>query len=349
MSRAEAVLADVPPSQTTPTAADDAARFASTPRCLRLRTDGQAQCRRHSQKGDCGGHDFGPGSMSTLAQPGLAAAPKAPPKKKGRAPGAPWRMTLDGFLASAQATHGTRYDYSLAELPHGGQTMVAIICRKHGRFTQRAAKHLTGQGCTPCYLEKAAERMRNADYSHRSRTRAQVMNEVDELFGRGQYTLLEDVGDDERVKRSTPVRVTCTTPGHGVWSTDVDNLLSSHGCPNCKASKGERSVRCVLEAVGVSFETEVGFPTLRDRGPLRYDFAIPEQRVLIEFDGAFHFAPLAYKELSSEAVGSLWESMQRRDRIKDEWPPLNGWRLVRLKDTRTVEADLREAGVIPSV
>jgi len=343
MSRAEAVLADVfpPPSALT----IDDARFANTPRCQRLRTDGRTQCRRYSRKGDCGGHDFGPGAMYSPAQLGAAAAPRGPRKKPGRAPGGPRFLTLGIFLERV-AARGDQYDYRLVEITRGGQTKVTIICRTHGQFVQRADRHLAGQGCTPCYKGKAAERMRNLDRDYLSRTRTQVIDEVDGLFGKGQYTLLGDVGDEVRVTRSTAVQVTCNTAGHGVWGTDVDHLLLGHGCPNCRASKGERAVRCVLEAAGVSFETEVGFPDLRDKRPLRYDFAIPGQRVLIEFDGAFHFAPLAYRELSSEAVGELWESMQRRDRLKDEWPPLHGWRLVRLRDTATVEADLRKAGVI---
>lgn len=57
------------------------------------------------------------------------------------------------FVRRAENIHGDKYDYT-ESVYKNGRTSVEIICRKHGKFTQIADKHLSGQGCPKCALQK---------------------------------------------------------------------------------------------------------------------------------------------------------------------------------------------------
>lgn len=54
------------------------------------------------------------------------------------------RTTLESFATAA------RYHFRLRDKWIGGKTYVSFMCPEHGEFTQRAAKHLSGQGCPAC-------------------------------------------------------------------------------------------------------------------------------------------------------------------------------------------------------
>ena len=59
--------------------------------------------------------------------------------------------TQTEFIEQAQETHGNLYDYS-ETIYNGSKGFVTIICKDHGRFSQRADCHIgAGQGCPSCY------------------------------------------------------------------------------------------------------------------------------------------------------------------------------------------------------
>jgi hypothetical protein len=57
--------------------------------------------------------------------------------------------TQEDFLNKAQASHGTRYDYSQVVYINS-QTKVKILCPKHGVFEQKPNSHMIGNGCAKC-------------------------------------------------------------------------------------------------------------------------------------------------------------------------------------------------------
>lgn len=59
-------------------------------------------------------------------------------------------LSNEEFISRAKKAHeGENYDYSKVEYT-GSEDDVTIICSKHGEFTQRAADHLQGKGCSKC-------------------------------------------------------------------------------------------------------------------------------------------------------------------------------------------------------
>jgi hypothetical protein len=161
-----------------------------------------------------------------------------------------------------------------------------------------------------------------------------------EVHGVGRYDY------SEVVYRTVKVPVTIVCPRHGPFSQGPSSHLQGTGCPTCSASKGELEVQRVLADAGVVFVPQWRHPTLRCRGSLAVDFAVEARQALIEFDGVFHRHPVQFPGESAEAAHSRFEDIQQRDAIKNDWAAANGWRMVRLTDVKTVEQDLRAAGVI---
>ena len=59
------------------------------------------------------------------------------------------RGTVDDFISKAMKINGDRYDYSLVKYLDTS-TPVTIICRKHGKFQQTPAAHLSNNQCAKC-------------------------------------------------------------------------------------------------------------------------------------------------------------------------------------------------------
>lgn len=63
------------------------------------------------------------------------------------------KLTTDKFIELANKKHNNFYDYSITHYIHS-KINVDIICRYHGKFSQKANEHLFGTGCPKCKLEK---------------------------------------------------------------------------------------------------------------------------------------------------------------------------------------------------
>jgi hypothetical protein len=64
---------------------------------------------------------------------------------------------LAQVLKEFKSIHGDRYIYTEINETnyHGSKSVVPIICRKHGLFTERVGHHLSGHGCKKCSSERA--------------------------------------------------------------------------------------------------------------------------------------------------------------------------------------------------
>jgi len=59
------------------------------------------------------------------------------------------RTSFEDFVRRARAKHNNLYTYP--EIPWtGARTRIVAICAQHGQFDQRAANHLSGNGCPKC-------------------------------------------------------------------------------------------------------------------------------------------------------------------------------------------------------
>ena len=128
------------------------------------------------------------------------------------------------------------------------------------------------------------------------------------------------------------------------WSPRPDNLFQSSGCPVCKKyfSLGESNIIKYLNKNKIAFTKEKVFEDLEYINKLRFDFYIPNNNTIIEFDGKQHFLP-SFTNKKEESIKNL-ELNKFRDSIKNNYCKENNIPLLRInyKDKRKIEKILDE-------
>lgn len=228
--------------------------------------------------------------------------------------------------------HGNRYDYSKVAYA-GSHRKVSIVCHIHGPFEATPSDHATGTGCPPCSWDKVA--------AERRFTEDELNLRLLEVHGE-RYT--HDITGYRN--NTTKLKILC--PDHGEFFQAASAHLMGAGCPTCASSQGEKNVAAVLAAECIEFVPQFMHETCRGKVQrLPFDFAIPSQRVLIEFDGIHHRKPVRWaSSVTEDRAGEIFRNRQYLDGIKTQWAAGNGWTLIRLTDKDTVGADLITHGVI---
>lgn len=176
-------------------------------------------------------------------------------------------------------------------------------------FEMDAHSFLAGRRCSLCY-------------GKRTKTTAEFKKEVHDLSN-GEFSLVSEYVNN-RVK---------VTVHHRLCGKDYlvvpKDYLRGNRCPFCKQSKGERTIRGILDRLNVTYEIEKSYSELMARGKyLPFDFFLPDHNLLIEYDGEQHFKEVAYfggaKKLASQ---------QRRDARKNAYAEENNIRLLRIPYT----------------
>jgi hypothetical protein len=100
-------------------------------------------------------------------------------------------------------------------------------------------------------------------------------------------------------------------------------------------SGGELACRKALELLNTKYETEYTFPDCKGETNklLRFDFYIPEQNKLIEYDGHGHFKPVRFGGVSQERANENFKRRLRYDNIKNEYCEKNKIELLRIPYT----------------
>lgn len=113
---------------------------------------------------------------------------------------------------------------------------------------------------------------------------------------------------------------------NNIWYANSINLLHGKSCPVCKSSKGERTIRMILEKWGIKYECQKKFNDCIDMFPLPFDFYLPLDNVVIEYDGEFHYRPFD----NSEKSNSVFLKTIKHDKIKNKYCNDNKINLIRI-------------------
>jgi hypothetical protein len=230
------------------------------------------------------------------------------------------------FLKKARRVHGDKFGYP--QRYERATKLIRITCPLHGAFTQTPNNHLNGHGCKKCQSQQASERNRL--------THEEFVKKALKVHGsKFQYP--------EKYKASVePLLILC--PAHGRFRQAPNKHLNGQGCPRCMESFGERVVSRILERRCVRFITQHKFADCIDKRPLRFDFWLPKQNTLVEYDGPQHFEARGYYGGQEHFTAT-----QRRDRIKTAYARKKKIRLIRVKySVRDVEAFLvKKLGLKP--
>jgi predicted Zn-ribbon and HTH transcriptional regulator len=228
------------------------------------------------------------------------------------------RKTPEQFLSEVEEIHEGKLDFSEAKYV-GVHAKVKASCLQdldHGKFSATPSSLLQGHGCPKCGTEAGADELR--------KTPEQFLREVEDVHG-GKL----DFSSAKYVNNQTKVTVSCLQNlDHGGFSVTPHSLLKGSGCPKCRSSRGEDAIMTYLCDRKVPFDAEKTFDDLvGDKNwKLRYDFHLPEENLLIEFDGKQHF------EANSFFGGEeAFARTQKSDQIKNDYALEHGIRLLRIR------------------
>lgn len=208
------------------------------------------------------------------------------------------KKSTDGFISDARKVHGDRYGYEKVDYTDC-RNKVCITCYKHGDFWQMANAHLQGEGCPQCaheeYTNKKRKPIEEMLYSFKC-----VHGETYD------YSLI----NKETYKNShTPVPILCKE--HGVFIQRPSHHLKGMGCPQCKKSLGENRIKLFLENINVLYVQQykiINENLFCQQKKMFVDFYLPQQNVIIEFNGAQHYVSVDYF-----GGDNTFEKQQKRD------------------------------------
>jgi hypothetical protein len=215
------------------------------------------------------------------------------------------KLTTEEFIKKAKLVHGDKYDYSSVKYVNDSNK-INVICVKHGKFEVKAGNHLRGDNCSKCT-------------NNRKLTTIEFIEKAKIIHGdRYDYSLVD------YLKQTKKVKIICKK--HGVFEQNPNNHLNNNGCPKCKESKGERTIREYLEINKINFNPQHRFDKCKYKLKLPFDFYLPELNICIEFNGRQHYEPIelwgGFKSL---------KEIQKRDKIKMEYCKNNNIPLIIIK------------------
>ena len=120
------------------------------------------------------------------------------------------------------------------------------------------------------------------------KTLKEFKEQIYSLYG-SLYTILST----SYVNTESHIICRCNKCGN-IWRITPANLLRGYGCPVCNSSKGERFLRSIMLNHNFKYEFAKKFKGLKDQSNLRYDFYLPEYRLLIEYQGKQHYEPVNF-------------------------------------------------------
>lgn len=183
--------------------------------------------------------------------------------------------STEKFINSAKNIYGDKYDYSLVNYIKA-KIRIKIICPVHGVFQLTPDKHLSGQECPTCTMDKFKKSV--------SKKNEQFINEAINLNGeKYDYSLVDYTNS------STKIKIIC--PIHGVFEqTPSNHLYQNQDCPKCsiKNIKSENKIK--------SFVTSLNLITINNNKtlikPYELDIFIPSHNIAIEYDGLYWHSEL---------------------------------------------------------
>lgn len=217
----------------------------------------------------------------------------------------PAKLTQEQFINKAKDKHNNYYDYSLVNYINA-TTKVQIICPKHGMFEQQPNNHLFGQRCIKCM----GDNVRKA----RKFTKEQWIEKFKEIhvdrYDYSQVQISEGSG--------TKYKIIIVCPHHGEFLQRPQAHSKGEGCPHCNISKGEDEIEKYLIKNNIKYIREKKFSSCvnpKTNKQLPFDFYLPLQNAIIEYQGEQHYKKTGYFE---QRAGGL-RGLQYRDKIKKEF------------------------------
>jgi len=222
------------------------------------------------------------------------------------------KLTNVEFIEKAIKIHGNKYDYSLCDYINS-HTKIKIICTKHGVFEQRPNNHLNGANCSKCEkIIQSEKKILSASNNFIEKARKIHGDKYD-------YSLVEYINN------RTKIKIICQE--HGIFEQKVNSHLNNHGCPDCNVSKGELKIIEILNDKNINYIFQKSFDDCKNDNErkFKFDFYLPKQNILIEYDGKHHYEHNKY-------FGDIksFELIKKYDSMKNDYAIINNITLIRI-------------------
>ena len=192
-------------------------------------------------------------------------------------------------------------------------TKIKHKCKKCGNiYMKKPSNHLSGQGCPKCAIDNSANIKRKSQERY-----------IKECKDKGY-----DLPIEEYVNAHTKINHKCEKCGN-IYEQTPDDHLHGKGCPKCNESHGEKYIRNYLDKNHIEYIPQKKFHDLKDKTYLSYDFYLPNQNVLIEYQGEQHFESVSFNGKDYTDL----KKQQYHDNLKREYAKNNGYKLLELKYT----------------
>jgi len=230
------------------------------------------------------------------------------------------RSTTKRFIINANKVHNRQYIYGKTSYINA-ITEVTITCPTCGDFSQLPYVHLNGAGCPKCFYKKISLQYRSSK----------------EKFIKGSKKVHGYIYDYSRVdyiNSHTEVIIGCKK--HGWFSQIPSSHLAGRGCPDCQKSKGELSIIKLLDSKKIKYTKQKTFKDCinpKTKWKLKFDFELPEYKILIEYNGRQHYEKINYWH---QGKGSL-KNLRYRDQIKKDYAISHGYKFIVIKYTENIE------------
>ena len=209
----------------------------------------------------------------------------------------------------------------------GANTKSKHICRGCGIiFDQSPSHNYARKLCSKCGHKKTSLKCKGQKRTskllrNKRKSPEEYMQECKE---RGYDLPLEDY-----IKATIKINHKCEKCGN-VYEQRPDDHLHGRGCPVCNESHGEKYIRNYLDEHNIKYIPQKRFKDLKDKTYLSYDFYLPNNNILIEYQGIQH-----YESINIKGIGkySDLEKQQYHDNLKREYAKNNGYKLLELKYT----------------
>ena len=200
-------------------------------------------------------------------------------------------------------------EYTFLDSYVGSQNKIRVKHNKCGNIYKVIPNNfIKGHGCPYCFGKV-------------KKTDKQFKQEVYNLVG-NEYTFLEHYRG-----ALTKIKVKHIKCGN-IYKVKPAMFLIGYRCPYCNSPKGELIIDKILKSLNISYEPQKTFDDLKDKSYLSYDFYIPDQNILIEYQGKQHYEPINY--FGGEAT---FKVQKQHDQIKSDYAKEHGYNLIAIPYT----------------
>lgn len=105
-------------------------------------------------------------------------------------------------------------------------------------------------------------------------------------------------------------------------------FLEGYRCSYCKEPKGEIIIAKILDMFAIHYEAQKTFSDLKDKDYLSYDFYIPDQAILIEYQGRQHYQSIEYF-----GGDKRFKYQKKHDKMKSDYAKTNNYNLITIPYT----------------